>query len=94
MGTATVEVRATNDGLAWSNALHFTFTLDGLADGMSVETCALSHPRPELVPSSSHIAVLIATHRATHLDSQYPDAAADLAAPAVCACVLRNLFAL
>lgn len=37
-GTATVEVRATNDGLAWSNALHFTFTLDGLADGTSVET--------------------------------------------------------
>ena len=38
-GTATVEVRATNDGLAWSNALHFTYTLDGLADGTSVETC-------------------------------------------------------
>jgi len=37
-GTSTVEVRATNDGLAWSNALHFTFTLNGLADANSMET--------------------------------------------------------
>lgn len=40
-GTATVEIRATNDGLAWSNALHFTFLLDGITDGACVETCAL-----------------------------------------------------
>ena len=37
-GVGTVEVRATNDGCAWSNALHYTYTTDGLAEGASVES--------------------------------------------------------
>ena len=34
-GAGTVEIRATNDGTAWSNALHFTYTPDGASDGAS-----------------------------------------------------------
>jgi len=41
-GAATVELRATNDSSAWSNALHFSYEADGsLGEGASMETALL-----------------------------------------------------
>jgi hypothetical protein len=46
----TVEVRATNDNCAWSNALHYTYTQTGEAAGSS-EAAAIEHRHVTLLQS-------------------------------------------